>query len=72
MWWMFKARFGRHARDPRLVYRAASSVRIESRAGPAPCQIDGEAAGFVGDGRERPALDIILRASALRVLIPPK
>ena len=67
--WLIKARLGRHTRDPRLVYRAATSVRIESLAPGAPCQVDGEAAGYVGPAAT-PALDIILRPRALRVLLP--
>lgn len=72
MWWMLKARFAKHTTDPRFVYRAATTIRIESVGAPAPCQIDGEAAGFIGSGKESPALNILLRPRALRVLVPPK
>ena len=70
LWWLLRARLGRHLRDPRLIYRTGRDVVI-ANAGEAPAfvQCDGEAAATLapGSGAES-ALQIVVRERAARVL----
>ena len=70
LWWLCKARVGRHVRDPRLVYRTGREI-VVANAGDAPAlaQCDGEATGTLAcGGGAGCAVQLVVRQRALKVL----
>lgn len=63
--WALTARLGTHISSPNLIYETGEHVRITCNGRDMPVQLDGEAAGTIGQG-----LDVRVGGKRLRVLVP--